>query len=599
MGKKIFFNGISVICFLVLLIVVLTGCSPSQSAGNVPTQPTKAESTQSTNSSTAVPGVTSTSPGIEGSAITIVIPEDPPSFNAVISDSGYDALVMHMVMLGLTAIDPGGKVYPVLAAELPSQENGAVTIDKDGKMDVTWKLRSDVTWSDGTAVTVDDVIFTYSAIIDAKTGSWIPGIDLVTGVDKIDKYQFVVHFSSVYPSFLTLFGNRQVVIWPSHYCKAEQGFQSWDCGRKPLSDGPFMLDEWVTGDHLIFVRNPKFYETGKPGIDKVIVKIIPDPTVRETMMRQGDADLLMWATEQVADNLKNDTNVKVSISPSSRFVMRLFINLAAKDSTDAAANPNPFFTDVRVRQAIRAAIDVDTISNSVWHGFAVPVWTEFFRPPYNQCNIPRPKFDPEAAKSLLEQAGWIDIDGDGIRECKGCKTAKDGEKFKFELITYSEYGEPLTLTQQLIGEMLKNIGIQTDLLEVQGSIMWADTASGGIEQTGNFNMDLYDDGYAGNDPTDFIWQYYNSASATPDNGWNIGRWVNPQLDDLLNQAYTLDEPIRQKTFCDIAKLLDEQLPQILLFSTLNADAFSTRLKGVEANVNSVVSWNAADWTIIK
>jgi peptide/nickel transport system substrate-binding protein len=307
----------------------------------------------------------------------------------------------------------------------------------------------------------------------------------------------------------------------------------------------------------------------------------------------------MWASELVADNLKNDTNVKVSISPTSRFAMRLFLNLAAKGSTDAKSKPNPFFSDVRVRQAIRAAIDVDTITSTVWHGFAVPVWTEFFRPPYDKCNIPRPNFDPEAAKKLLDQAGWVVEGGDGIRVCKGCKTAKDGEKFKFELLTYSEYGEPLTLTQQLIGEQLKNIGIQADLTQSQGSLMWADSNSGGIEQTGNFEMDLYDDGYPGNDPTDFVWKYYDSASAQPDQGWNIGRWINPQMDDLLNLAYTLDEQARQDAFCKMAKILDDELPQILLFSTLNADAYSTRLSGVQANINSVVSWNSADWKINK
>jgi peptide/nickel transport system substrate-binding protein len=443
------------------------------------------------------------------------------------------------------------------------------------------------------------VIFTYEAIINPDTGSWIPGLDLVTGVDKIDDHKFVVHFSGILPSYLTLFGGRQVVIWPKHYCKAEQGFQAWDCGREPLSDGPYTLQEWVTGDHLTFVRNPKYFEQGKPQIDKVVVKIVPDATVRETMMRQGDADILMWSTEQVSNALKNDPNVTISISPTSRYVMRLFMNLAAKGSTDPAADPNPFFADVRVRQAIRAAIDVDTISGSVWYGFAQPEWTEFFRPPYNTCNIPRPKFDPETAKALLEQAGWSDKDGDGIRECHGCKNAKEGDLFKFEMIAYSEYGEPLTLTQQLIGEMLKNVGIQADLTQVQGSVMWADSASGGIEQTGNFNLDIYDDGYASSDPTDFIRQYYDSASAVPDQGWNIGRWINPQFDELIQNAYTLNEQDRTAAFCQMAHILDSELPQILLFSTLNADAYSNRLAGVQANVNSVVSWNAADWKIIK
>jgi peptide/nickel transport system substrate-binding protein len=328
----------------------------------------------------------------------------------------------------------------------------------------------------------------------------------------------------------------------------------------------------VTGDHLTFVRNPKYYEQGKPHVEKIIVKIVPEASVRETMMRQGDADVLMWATEQVADDLKNEANVKLSISTTSRFVMRLFPNLAAKGSTDPVADPNPFFADVRVRQAMRMAIDVDTITGSVWHGYAQPVWTEFFRPPYNTCNIPRPKFDPQGAKALLEQAGWIDQNGDGIRECHGCLHGQEGQPFHFELLIYSEYGEPLTLTQQLIGEMLKNVGIQADLNQAQGSVLWADSTSGGLEQNGSFDLDY---------------------------GWNIGRWVRPEFDALVENLYTLDENQRKTTFCQMAQMLDQELPQILLFTTLNADAHSTRLSGVETNINVVVTWNVADWTIVK
>jgi peptide/nickel transport system substrate-binding protein len=538
-------------------------------------------------------------PSTTDKTITVVIPEDPPSFNALVSDTGYDGFVMNLALLGLAAIDPDGKVYPVLASELPTEENGGVVLDSDtGAMDVTWKMRNDVTWADGKPVTADDVLFTYTAMTDANTGTWFPGSDLVTGVEKIDDYSFVVHFSSVYPSYLTLFGGRQIVIWPAHYCKAEQGYQNWDCGREPLSDGPYMLKEWVTGDHLTFVKNPKFYQADKPQIDQIIVKIVPDTTVRETMMRQGDADLLMWATEQVADNLKDADNVKVSISPTARFVMRLYINLAAKGTTDPTASPSPFFSDVRVRQAIREAIDVDAITGSVWHGFAQPEWTEFFREPY-VCSIPRPKFDPEAARAKLEQAGWIDENGDGVRECHGCQNAAEGTDFKFELTTYSEYGEPLLLTQQLIAENLKAVGIQADLLQIQGSVMWGDTSSGGTEQSGNFELDLYDDGYAGNDPTDFLWQYYASGSAEPDQGWNVGRWINPDMDEFLNEAYTLDEKARKDAFCQMGRLLDQELPEIMLFSTINADAYSTRLNGIQANVNTVVSWNVADWTISK
>jgi peptide/nickel transport system substrate-binding protein len=595
-------------CFFTVLILGLASCGQPQISPTtqpITAAPTVAAPTVAA-STVAAPTVapsqpTETQPATAGpeSTITIVIPEDPPSFNPIISDTGYDALVKNLALLGLTEVDPDGKVYPVLAAELPTEANGGVKMNPDaGTMDVTWKLRSDVTWADGQPVTADDMVFTYEALIKPDTGAWVEGIDSVQGLDKIDDHSFVIHFNAIYPGYLTLFGGVKGVIWPKHYCKAEEGFSAWECARQPLSDGPYMLKEWVTGDHLIFVRNPKYFKAGMPQIDKVIVRIVPDLAVRETMLRQGDADVIMWANEQILNNFASEPKVKVSISPSSRFVMRLFLNLAAKGTTDPVASPNPFFADVRVRQAIRKAIDVDTILKSVWQGYGTPVWSEFFRPPY-VCDIPRPKFDLAGAQTLLEQAGWADKDGDGIRECHGCQNAKEGEVFKFDLNIYSEYGEPLDLTQQLMGEMLAKAGIKANLTSVQGSVMWADSASGGIEQLGDFNIDLYDDGYKGLDPTPFLHQYYSSATMLPDQGWNVGRWKNDQFDTLLAETYTLDETRRQDAFCQMAKILDDELPQILLFSTVNADAYSSRLAGVNANINDVVTWNVASWELVK
>ena len=533
--------------------------------------------------------------------ITVVIPEDPPSFNAVIAYTGYDALVMKMVLLGMTGIDPDGNIYPELAAELPTIENGEVVQDESaGTMTVTWKMRKDVQWSDGKPVTADDVIFTYKAITDPNTGNFIPGIDSVQSVEKIDDYSFKVDYSTISTSYLTLFGGEQVAVWPAHYCDATQGFSAWDCGRKPLSDGPFVLDEWVEGDHLTFSKNANYFQKGKPDVDTVTVKIVPDATVRKQMMINGDADINMWTNETITADLQTESNVKVSISPNDRFVMRLFMNTAAKGSTDAAAKPHPVLSDVNVRQAIRMAIDADTISKQIFLGFSKPAWTEFFRPPYNQCSIARPKFDVEAAKALLEQAGWTDPNNTGVRECHGCKTgAPEGYKMEMQFITYKEYGEPILLTQQLIAEDLAKIGIKLNLTTVEGSVLWADSKSGGIEQTGNFDIDLWDDGYSGTEPADFISQYYSKDSIAPDNGWNIARWDNADFNTALADSYTLDTAKRQADFCQMAQILDQQVPMILLFTTIDADAYSTRLEGVQSTVNDVVSWNIADWKVVK
>lgn len=153
------------------------------------------------------------------------------------------------------------------------------------------------------------------------------------------------------------------------------------------------------------------------------------------------------------------------------------------------------------------------------------------------------------------------------------------------------------MTQQLIAEMLGKIGIQAQLTVVEGSVLWADYQSGGIEQRGEFDIDLYDDGYPGVDPTDFIWQYYHSEAATPDLGWNVGRWINPDFDAILGEAYTTDESIRKDVFCQMAQILDQELPQILLFSTINADAYRDHIQGVQSNVNDIVTWNVADWKV--
>ena len=536
----------------------------------------------------------------EKSQIVIVIAEDPPSFNATVGQTGFDSLVMELVMLSMADLDEAGNAFPELAAELPTVENGDVVIDEEnGTMDVTWKLRQDIQWADGVPVTAEDVVFTYNAVVDPEYGYWINGIDYVDGVEKIDDYTAVVHYNTIYPGYLTQFGGYVMAIWPAHYCKAEQGFTQWDCGLQPLSNGPYILKEWVQNDHLTFERNPTYFEAGKPTIDQIIVKIIPDEAVRKQMLINGDADVDMWTVEPVIAELENYKDVvEVSLSPVDRWVMRIFFNLAAKGTTDAEATPHPVLSDVRVRRAIRMAIDVETIGKEFFLGYADPVWTEFFRPPFNVCDIPKPVYDLEAAKALLEEAGWIDQDGDGVRECRGCTTgAEEGYPMEMEFITYSEYGEALDLTQEFIAEKLGEMGIKLNISRVEGTVLWDTSTNGGIEQSGNFDIDIWDDGYSGNDPTDFLWGYYYSTAAVPDAGLNYGRYINPQVDELIDASYTLDEGLRQESFCQMAEILEQDLPELLLFTTVDANAHSTRLQGVQSNANEIVTWNVADWTL--
>ena len=189
-----------------------------------------------------------------------------------------------------------------------------------------------------------------------------------------------------------------------------------------MSSGPYILEEWVADDHLTFVKNANYFEEGKPLHRRSHRRIVPEEPVERTMMLEGDADVHYWPGElpPMSTSLANALGHWVK-SPTERWVMRLIPNLYVKGDRET---PHPFLSDKRVRRALRMAIDVDTIINDIFLGYGVPVWTEFFRPPFNICDIPKPEYDLEGAAALLEEAGWTDTDGDGIRECTVARPPK-------------------------------------------------------------------------------------------------------------------------------------------------------------------------------
>jgi ABC-type transport system substrate-binding protein len=130
------------------------------------------------------------------------------------------------------------------------------------------------------------------------------------------------------------------------------------------------------------------------------------------------------------------------------------------------------------------AIDIDTITDEVFLGYGKPLWTEFFRDPY-KCDIPRPEYDITAAEALLVEAGWTDANGDGLRECHGCLNADEGYEMEIEIQFYAEYGEELEIAAQLIEESLEGIGFEITTTMVEGTLLWAPYADGGIELNGD------------------------------------------------------------------------------------------------------------------
>jgi peptide/nickel transport system substrate-binding protein len=530
----------------------------------------------------------------ETTSITILIPDNPSEFNGYNVGSGYEEAMGELVMLSLAEVDPDGNAYPELATEIPTAENGGVIFDEETWVTtVTWNLRQDVYWQDGEQVTVDDVIFTWDAIQAAEI--WSAAADATETVEKIDDFTMLVTYYYPNPEYAFHFGGEDFFVYAEHYCDAEAGFYEWNCTRQPLSAGPYILAEWVDDDHLTFVRNENYYVDGKPEIDQVIVRIVPEESVKRSIMDEGDGDLHYWPAENNAVSYQEEGNgTKWAVSPSERWVMKLFFNTKVAGDEET---PHPFLSDVLVRRALRMSIDVDTIINDIFLGFGEPVWTEFFRPPFNSCGIPRPEYDIEGAAALMKEAGWEDTDGDGVNECHGCANAEEGTLMEAQFVIYAEYGETLELAHQFIAEAWASIGLQTDLQIIEGTILWADPADGGTELSGNFEIDMWDGGYSGIDPTGYLWDYYYYME---DSQWNLANWSGEAAEEvaaLIDELYTTDEAYRSEVFCDMAVILEEHLPAVELFSTLEQFGLSERLDGVQPNAFDIVTWNIADWSV--
>jgi ABC-type transport system substrate-binding protein len=110
---------------------------------------------------------------------------------------------------------------------------------------------------------------------------------------------------------------------------------------------------------------------------------------------------------------------------------------------------------------------------------------------------------------------------------------------------------------------------------------------------------MWDDGYPGTQITDFLWTYFHTDAQEPDWGWNVERWSNEAFDALLDEAYSLDEEYRVELYCDMAEILDEELPCIPLFASTDATGFNARINGVVHNGNDLITWNVADWVIVE
>ena len=352
----------------------------------------------------------------------------------------------------------------------------SIKFDVENKTATVTLNSKDYKWSDGQPVTIDDYIFAYQAIGNKDyTGvrydddyKNVVGMeeyhdgkaDSVSGLEKVDDYTVKIHFKEMSPSMQLAGGSVCAYIMPKHIFKdipeAEWEKSEYVRGTKFVGLGQFKIESIVAGESVTLVPNEHYYK-GVAKVDKVVMEVVsPDNIVSE--MKAGNYDIATMPNSQY-EAYKDLTNVTFLGSQASAYeYIGFHLGKYDKETGKNVTDPNAKMSDVNLRQAMAYALDIDAAGQNLYNGLqhsSNSIIIPFFKDVYNKDQEGF-SYNPEKAKQLLDEAGYKDVDGDGIRE------NKDGSKLtiNFAARTRDEANE--SLVQQYLN-WWKEIGLNVQL----------------------------------------------------------------------------------------------------------------------------------------
>lgn len=562
----------SLLLLVVVVLSLLAGCGGQTAAPAQPqpaeqaTQPPAPQPTQAPAGQPAQPAPATPTPEpaptqppvtgpIPGGTLIVGSPQEPETLNPLLSSQSIADALSALTIEGLVEVDADGNYAPVLAEALPE-------VSEDGLV-VTYKLKQGVKFSNGDPFTCADVVYTWEAIMSDLAQASTSGYRDIDSIECPDDYTVVMNFAQVYAPYLRLFS----FVLP-RAAGDPANLDSWEFNRKPIGTGPWVLKEWRAGDQIIYVKNPNYREAaeGRPYLDSVIIKILPSREVGMQLLGTGEIHALWDLIEADFPALEamksKGVGYAAAVTGENELLVLNFADPAVDAPPDPAQAPHPVLYDLRVRQAIQLAIDKQLIVDTLLNGQVKPGTTVL---PVGQFACPQPlsEYNPEKAKALLEEAGWK-VGADGIREKDGVKAS-----LKFQTTSGNKLRED---TQQVLVEMLKEIGIELRIENVPSDVLFAGWDNNGLRKHGRFDIVMYTTG-PGIDPDSHLFGNYHSAriptAANKGAGNNFSRYINPDVDAWIDEAAGItDVAQRRKLYCKVAEQINKDLPRIFLYERL-------------------------------
>ncbi len=547
--------------------------------------------------------------------LRIFNPQAPTTLNPHRTLSMKDFEPARITYEPLASYDRQGGLIPFLAKEIPTLENGEVAADG---LSVTWKLKDGVLWSDGQPFTADDVLFTYQYVTNPATAaSTAPSYANVARVEVIDPLTVRVVFKTPTSAWAVPFVGTQGMMLPRHVFGGYNGPNAGDApgNLMPVGTGPYRVmnpgikpqEVLLLGTQLMptnkvtFEANPYYRNKAKIPFRRIIYQ--GGGTAQQAaraVLQEGTVDYayeLGQLSPQDLEALKSSTKGQLVTNFGSR-VERIMLN--QKDPNQVTQDgersnvtfPNPIFSDIRVRQAFAHSINRDAIAQ-LYGITGKPTGNNLISPPTFPADR-RVAYDYnlDKARALLDEAGWIDTNDDGIRE-------KDGVKLRVVFV-----GKPsgiVQATQQIIQKDLALIGVDVSIRIVDSAVLFGAGAAN-PDSMYRFNADMIEAAYRNPspDPSNYMGQWTCDQIPQKINNWaagvNVERWCNAAYDALLQKAKTEQDPEKSRQM--YIQMEDMQLNDVVMIPIVyQADVLGANkgLAGIDLTPWDATTWNIKDW----
>jgi peptide/nickel transport system substrate-binding protein len=512
----------------------------------------------------------------------------------------YDAARLIIEPLASWGVD-AKPIANGLAKEIPTLENKGVSADFTT---VTWKLADGLKWSDGSAVTADDVVFTSKYMADADTAD--PNSNFMEGVKSVvatNPTTVTVTYEAPTSSYYQFgVGGGNEIMQKAQFEKC-LGAKASECPEnlKPIGTGPYKLKEFKSGDVVTYEANPNFRDPKKPYFKTVQMKGGGDAvSAARAVFQTGDIDYgwNLQVEAPVLQALIQGSTKGDYLGKASSNIERVNINFANPDPAlgDNRSEPttkHPFFSDKNVRMALAMATDRATVGKQLYGegltGVATcnqlmgnPVWES-----KNTASAPVCKYDPAAANKLLDDNGWVK-GSDGVR-------AKGGVKLK--ILFGTTVNSLRQATQDILKKNWEAVGFSVELRSVPGGVFFSNAADGANRMY--YDVTMFTNGTTP-DITSYMAQWTTKQIAQKSNNWNQNnyhRYTNPAYDTIVDNMRKETDPAKINALGIQAN--DILVNDVVVIPLVNrfqvASAKSKTLQGTNLNPWDSEMWNIAEW----